>query len=312
MKKWIFLLLLTSLFATEAPLLTGPLLAPVGQVVPYGDFLIKSYLYTTANTGAYNKNWEEIPAWKNFYSINAQFPCFFGLTPWCDLNIIPQFFYETISSQHYSNIGDLTVGLDIQLLDAKATPYFPGIKFAVREIFPTGNFQNFHPRKLKTEQTGTGTFATQFDLVFYKVFHLHGVHWLSATGSAQYTVNTPVHVHGFNTYGGGFGTRGTVLPGNEFQAIASIELTLSKHWALALDTVYIHTEADEFHGTRSFDFSGGFAQVSRPAFEELSFAPAIEYNFNSHFGIIGGCWISALGRNCAEFRSGVINFVYFY
>lgn len=242
----------TSTSATTAlePWLTGPLIAPIGTVVPYGDFIVKSYIYFTTNTGSYDKNWHAVSSTEDFYTVNAQFLCFFGLTPWCDLNIIPQFFYNTTSNQHSFHSGDLTVGLDFQLMAADFTPYFPGIKFAVREVFPVGNFQRFSPRRLLTDQTGAGTFATQFDLVFYKVFHLYGLHWLSTTFSAQYTVNTPVNVHGFNVYGGGFGANGKALPGNSFQGIVSFEVPLNQNWVLALDSVYTQTNSTQFLGSQ--------------------------------------------------------------
>lgn len=295
-----------------APWLTGPLIAPPGTAVPYGDFTVESYVYFTTNTGAYNKDWHAVSADRNFYSLNAQFRSYFGLTPWCDLNIIPQVFFNRTYSQQYFNIGDLTVGLDFQLMAADLTPYFPGIKFAVREVFPTGNFQYLSPRRLWTDQTGAGTFATQFDLVLYKVFHLYDHHFLSTTFSAQYTVATPVNVHGFNTYGGGFGANGKVIPGNGFQVLASFEYSLSQNWVLALDNVYTHTDASEFFGMPGISFEGTFATVGPPSSEQLSFAPAIEYNFSRNFGIIAGCWFSAMGRNSSEFLSGVINFDYTY
>ena len=324
MKKWVLFSILllggglcaqcepSPCISSPIPWLTGPLIAPHGTVVPYGEFNVKSYLYFTTKTGSYNENWHTVSAQENFYSFNAQFQCFFGLTPWCDLNIIPQFLYNTTSNQQSFHPGDLTIGLDFQLMAADLTPYFPGIKFAVREIFPVGNFQYFRPRKLLTDQTGAGTFATQFDLVFYKEFHLRGLHWLSTTFSAQYTVSTPVNVHGFNAYGGGFGANGKALPGNTFQGIVSFEFTLNQNWVLALDNVYTHTEETQFFGSPGITFSGTFADVGKPSSEQLSFAPAIEYNFSSHFGIIAGCWFSALGRNSAEFRSVVVNFEYTY
>lgn len=288
-----------------SPWFTGPLIAPVGTVVPYGDFSIESYVYFTTNTGTYNSDWKSVSAPRNFYSLNPQFLCFFGLTSWCDINIIPEFFYNVTSHEHSIHFGDLTVGLDFQLLAADATPYFPGIKFAIREVFPTGNFQHLHPHKLLTDQTGAGTFGTQFDLVLYKVFHIRGQHWLSLTISGQYQLNSPVHVHGLNTYGGGAGTRGFAMPGNSFQGIVSFEYTLNQNWVLALDNVYTHTDRTQFCGDT-------VASVGSSSSEQLEFAPAIEYNFSSHFGLIAGCWFTAAGRNSTEFRSGVINFVYTY
>lgn len=294
------------------PWFTGPLIAPLGVVVPYGDVAVRSYLYFIAETGAYGQDWQSVGGEENFYTLTAQFQCFFGLTPWCDLNIIPRFFYKTTSNQHFFYPGDLTAGLDFQLMKEDATPYFPGIKFAIREIFPTGNFQYFHPRKLLTDETGEGTFSTQFDLVFYKIFHWRDSCWLSMTWSAQYTIHMPAHVHGFNTYGGGFGTDGKVLVGSDFQGILSFELSLNQNWAFALDSVYRHGDSAQFFGMPGIAFTGTFAEVGRASFEQLSFAPAIEYNFSKSLGVIVGCWFSAAGRNSPVFRSGVVNFQYVY
>ncbi len=295
-----------------APWLTGTLIAPTGTVVGYGSFNIETYIYFTTNVGAYNKDWETVSAEENFYSLNPQIIAYFGLTPWCDINLIPQCFYNTKSNQHSFHFGDFTVGLDFQLLDAGYTPYFPGIKFAIREIFPTGHFERLNPTKLLTDQTGAGAFATQFDLQIYKEYHIYCDHWLSLNMGAQYTVNTPVHVHGFNSYGGGFGADGRALPGNILQLFASFEYSLTKNWALAIDNVYLHTEATQFCGFPGFSSPGVLATVGEPSSEQLSFAPAIEYNFSSDFGIIAGCWFTALGRNSTEFRSAVIEFDYTY
>ena len=308
MKMW-FLILSVSCFlcgdnAAQTPWLTGPLIAPFGAIVPYGNFDIEPYVYSTTETGAYNSHWKANST-SNFFSLNTQVLCFFGLTPWMDINIVPQFFYNTTSNQNSVRFGDLAVALDFQALDPAATPYFPGIKFTVRETFPTGTFERLNPNKLLTDQTGAGAFATTFNLVLYEIYELKKSHFLSMTLSAAYTVNPPVYVHGLNTYGGGGGTKGYVMPGNNLQALASFELTLTQNWVLALDNVYSHTDRSKFCGTTS-------APVSVRSSEQITFAPAIEYNFSSHMGLIVGCWFTAWGRNTPVFRSGVIAFDYLY
>ena len=295
-----------------SPWLTGPLIAPIGAIVPFGQFEIESYVYCTTNVGAYNQNWNAVSASHNFFSLNPQFLCFFGLTSWMDINITPQFFYNTTNHQNSTQFGDLPIALDFQLLDPAATPYFPGIKFTIRETFPTGPYEHLNPDKLLTDQTGAGTFATAFNLVFYQVYHLGGHNFLSTTYSAAYTVTTPVHVHGFNTYGGGYGTNGTVLPGQSFQGIISFELALTQNWVLAIDNVYTHTNSSNFFGTVGKTTSGSAATVGVHSSEQISFAPAIEYNFSSTLGLEAGCWFTAWGRTSTEFRSGVIAFDYTY
>ena len=167
----------TPLLNPPTPWLTGPLIAPSGTAIPYGHFEIEPYLYFTTNTGTYNSHWKSVSAEQNFFSFNPQFFFYFGLTPWMDINIIPQFFYNTTANQNSVNFGDLIVALDFQLLDPAYTPYFPGIKFTIRETFPTGPYQKLNPKKLLTDQTGAGTFGTNFNLVFYEVYHLGGHHF---------------------------------------------------------------------------------------------------------------------------------------
>lgn len=300
----------------EGPWLTGPLLSPQGTVVLYGEILLKSYLYGIVKTGQYDKNWHAVSLTDeyslvedNFFSLQLHLMSFFGLTPWCDLNITPQVFYQNSSGQQAAYLGDLTVGLDFQLLEATASPYFPGIKLAVREVFPTGRYQMLSPRKMYTDQTGEGAFATQFALVFYKVFSLCHRHWLSMTASAEYTIPSAVEVLGFTAYGGGFGAHGTVLPGNRLQGIVSFEGTINRHWVLALDSVYIHADRSSFMGEPGISFAGRDADMGRASSEQWSLAPAIEYNWSESMGVIVGSWFSLMGRNSLQFYSGVANFV---
>lgn len=296
----------------EIPYLTGSLLAPVGTSVPYGNFMLKSYLYFTEIEGGYNTHWDSVKSNGSVFSLTPLFSCYFGLTPWLDINIVPQFFFKSTSYEQYFNLGDLTVGLDFQLLNADATPYFPGIKLAVREIFPTGNFEFFQARKFRIAKTGEGSFSTQFDLVFYKMFHLWGHHWMTSTFSGEYTVPTPVDVHGFNSYGGGFGTSGTALPGNQFKGTISFEFTFNLNWALAFDVLYIHRDRTLFFGRPGISMQGRYADVGMPPSEQFSYAVAIEYNLNKSLGMIAGYWASALGKNSEQFQSGVINIEYRY
>ena len=294
------------------PWLTGPLIVPVSVVVPYGQWEIQSYVYCTTNTGIYNEDWKAISQQPNFFSLNPQFLFYVGLTPWMDININTGFFYNRTHQQSSVNFADLQIALEFQLLASDATPYFPGIKCFVRETFPTCPFKRLTPYNLLTDLGGDGTFATTFDLILYQIYHLRGHHFLSTTYSAAYTINSPVHVHGFNAYGGGYGTNGRVLPGSNFQGIISFEFTLNQNWVLALDSVYQHVDRTQFDGTLGTTVDGLSASMGIPSSEQVSFAPAIEYNFSGAFGMIAGCWFTAWGRNSVQFRSGILNIDYTY
>lgn len=307
-KIFICALLSTQLMAREErPWLTGPLIAPHGDVVPYGDFLLRSIFF-----GGDKKLFPSSPLKENVHGVTYRANYYFGLTSFCDFNLIADLIYNTTSGKHDGNIGDLTLGFDFQLLRSDYTPYFPGIKFAIREIFPTGKYQLLRPKKQGADQTGEGAFSTQFDLIFYKVFPLSNSRWLSLTLSAACTLPLPLEVHDFNAYGGGFGTKGTVTPGPVFQAIASFEFTLNRNWALALDNVYRHVQETSFFGWDGIALDGTLAPTGRPDGHQMSFCPSIEWNLDAHFGIIAGYYFSAFSKNCDEFRYAAINFNYLY
>lgn len=320
MKKFCFLLFAACLFADEVPLeepeeptpwFTGPLIAPIGYVVPIEHFEIDIYNYLNIETADYNGDWsvEERP---NFYTYTPQIYAYFGLTPWMDLSIWPQFSVNWTEGARSVGFNDFPIGLDFQLYSDEEEGWFPGIKVSIMEYFPTGKYQRLNPNKLSTDSMGFGAYSTFFSLIFYKVYHISDMHFMSFTLSGDYTIPSKVHVHGFNAYGGGFDTDGHVKPGHIFQAICSFEYSLTQNWNLALDTVWTHENLTTFSGEPGTDADGNPAEVGSPSSESLSFAPAIEYGFSENLGIIGGCWFSAIGRNSAQFRNAVVNLYYYY
>ena len=290
----------TSPAAEFTPWFTGTLLAESGTTYPVGHFSINNYLSVITNTGAYNQNWEAVSIPHDFTIINPLELFYAGLTPWCDFQMVTQLFYQTTAHKKSVQYGDLTCGLDFQLLDADATPYFPGIKFSLLESFPTGKYNRLNPDKEFTDGSGRGAFGTQVGLMLYKVYHLTGHIFLNHYFSATYTLQSPISIHGVSVYGGDPSTRGRAFGGDIFQAIFSFELALSQNWVFAMDNSYIHINSVSFSGTTE-------SPVGKQSSEQICFAPAVEYNFNANWGIIAGYFFSAWGRSSPQFRSGVVN-----
>ena len=88
--------------------------------------------------------------------------------------------------------------------------------------------------------------------------------------------------------------------GTNFAALLGLELTLAKHWALALDIASTHTLKTRFKGVTKDAVGNHKLGYS------LSLAPAIEYNFNGNIGIIAGVWLTAFGDNTPDFINGVV------
>lgn len=295
---------------SNLPWLTGPLIAPSGGVVQKGHYSVQPFFTFNANTGLYNSHWRPVSN-PNFYSVSMQLELTVGLTQWMDFQINPLVVYNTTQEQSSTRFADLPLGFDLQLLSAEKYKWFPGIKLELIETFPTGKYQKSNLKK-RTDISGMGSFFTSAYLVFYKIHHLIGRHYLSTTMSFGYDVYAPVHVKGKNFYGGGKKTRGKVYPGNTSSAFLSFEYSFNKNWVFSLDNVYIHANKTRFSGNRGLVSPGVPAVVAWPSTEQLSFAPAIEYNFNENCGLIAGTWFSAAGRNSWEFRSGLLSFGYYY
>lgn len=317
MRNFFFCLFALTLFAKEneegptGPWFTSPLIAPRGTVQSQSSFELNSYAYFIVYPGEYDGDWKTVGA-PNFYSFTPQWFAYIRLTEWMDLNLVPQFSVNWTEGEKSIGFNDFAVALDFQLYPADAEGWFPGVKIAVKELFPTGKYQKLSPTKLFTDQTGLGSFITSFSLVLYKQYQLSGSHYMSVNLSGEYGIPSSTHVRGLNAYGGGEGCDGTVKPGNTFLGICSFEWNLNQNWALALDNVWAVTASNHFTGEPGLQEDGEEATVGDPSSSNLSFAPALEYNFTETCGLIVGCWFSALGRNSSEFQSAAMNFYFDY
>jgi hypothetical protein len=293
------------------PWFTGPLLAPTGTALPKGHYCIQPFLTLGVVTGVYNSHWKPVSN-PHFYSISLQLQTQIGLTEFMDIQWVPEVFYNRKEGQSSILFGDLPFIFDFQLVSDRKFKWFPGIKLEMIETFPTGKYQNLNPFKRGTDISGLGSFSTTSGLVLYKVYHIHKHHFLSMTASYEYTYFAPAHLKGLNFYGGGFGTRGKIYPGALSSIFLSFEYTLTQNWVLALDNVYLHNNKDRFKGNPGITATGAPATTGRPSSEQLSFAPAIEYNFNPNLGLITGIWFTASGRNAFKFCNSAVSFVCAY
>jgi hypothetical protein len=153
-----------------------------------------------------------------------------------------------------------------------------------------------------------------------KLFHIAGRCFFNTRFNASYAFAPPVHVRNFNAYGGGFGTDGTIYPGNIFTSLIGLELSLSQNWVLALDMEYQHTNKNRFSGevgtanliTPVIQQGPLLAAIGSPSSESFSMAPAIEYNWSESLGLIAGAWFTVAGRNASQFVSWTAAFNYYY
>jgi hypothetical protein len=281
------------------------LLTPSGHVVPNGHLNVEPYEYITTNYGTYDKNWHSHDSKHNFYSLLTQVPFQFGMPANLDFTFVPQFSWNHTHGASHWVLNDMPWGFDYQLINDKPGKWWPAVKLALRANFPFGKYQKLDPNGKGTDIGGSGSWLPGFGIVMSHLYWWGGHIFFAPRFNVQYTIPNSVHVKGFNTYGGGHHTRGTVYPGQQLLFLFGFEISLSQRWALAGDVQYIHFSKTRFKGHKG-KTDGVPNTVGLPSSEQLSIAPAIEYNWSAYVGIIAGVWFSVAGRNQLDFATGVI------
>lgn len=298
-KFFLLLFACTSVFGDQQ-WFTGPLLVPNAEVIPKGQTQWQPYVFQFWNDGIYNQNWNKIDN-VTLRSTNIQACIIHGIAKSFDLEILPQMYINSRSGETSTRFGDFTLFIGYQAL--KESRYIPALRWTIQETFPSGQYDKLS--SYGTAASGGGSYQTGTSLNFLKRFKIDDLHTFNLYWSLSYTIPSPVTLKGRNVYGGDPTTRGKVYPGNIFQLINSFEFNLTRHFAIACDIVNLWRD----HGR----FSGRTIQSSkRQSSYQLSFAPALEYNFSKNLGIIAGSWLTATGRSAAAFKSVVvaINYVH--
>lgn len=289
---------------------TGTLLSARGRTLPQGHAVAQPFFYFTRYGGLYNDTWRLQSATVS-RTIIQQTYFIYGVTNRMDVEIAPQWLENSSEGESLSGFGDFPFQLGFQVMQGDPDSWLPDVRIWVQETFPTGRYNNLSPSMRGLSGTGGGSFATTLGIGAQKAIWLGGNHVFRYRVNATYGFYTPVSVRGFNAYGGGFGTEGRVDPGSVATLTVAGEYSLTRHLVLALDIGFQTINATRFSGATGVGVSGEPATVGRGYGNLLTVAPALEYNFNQHVGLIAGPWLSLRGRNASEFF-GVVAALYLY
>lgn len=292
------------------PWFTGSLLAGAGCTVDPSHVNLEPYLFATAQTGVYNDHWKGLSENRSFTVTPLLFTSI-GLLRNVDLSLIPRMYANFKEHASDIRIGDFPVFIGVQLMRDRREAWTPDLRMVIKSIFPTGHYQHLNPSLHGTDATGIGSYQAGFAFNFQKVFYL-GINLLRMRLNFDYLMPSSVHVKGFNTYGGGYGTSGKVRPGNIFTSTLAFEYMFSQRWIGALDIQYVLEGPIRFSGKPGISLTGTPAIMTSPAAQQISLAPAIEYAFNGQIGLIAGPWFTIAGKNSARFISGVIALNYYH
>lgn len=290
------------------PWYAGPLLTPSAHNVPVGEYVVQPYLFIKNTFAEFNDNRKSVNT-TDLWSVQPLILLQMGWFSRLDFTATFQGFYNRKGSQDFLYWGDTTLTWGIQLV--KESPYKPAVRFTITESLPTGRYEKLNPAKNGTDATGSGAYSTTLALNVSKVFWWVTTHPFAWRLSMNYGFpNYPVRVQEFNAYGGGYRTRGKVRPGNNIAIDTSIELSFTQKWVLAIDLAYTYQNHSTFSGHKGRTAAGTVASVGAPSNDNLSCAPALEYNPSATMGFLAGVWFAVTGRNSGDFISGVLTMYY--
>lgn len=288
------------------PWFTGPLIAPGPVVNPPKEVTWQPYYIVTCNFGTFNNSWrgKKTP---NFWIIQPLLDLIYGIGHSMDIEVVPAFSYQISQGSTALRMNDTPLYLGMQALRQKQGSWVPDLRIRLQTTFPFGQYDKGNPRKHGTDLSGFGSYQMGINFNFQKTFLMSPEHYFSLRWAVESILYpTPMHVKGINAYGGTPLTSGKVYPGRTNTFYLSGEYTITHNWVFAFDTQYIYKTHDRFTGK-----TGG-EPVGIPSSHQLSFAPAIEYNYSVNFGLIGGLFFTIAGKNATQFASGMISAVITY
>jgi hypothetical protein len=277
---------------------TGPLLTPNPMTVPKGTLVVEPYLMYYKSDSAYDSQGNEQSSKPGVRQWQTLVPMFYGITD--RFQVQASFGAAHAMSGGSSTDGwgvtDTTIGAQYLLLSPGADRKGPAVSLNYSHRFPTGTYDRLSENPLNG--IGSGANVDKFSLMAQQYVWLPNGRPLRFRAVASYSLPPGrVDLKGASSYGTPQDFRGGVRLGHSFGISTSVEYSINPQWVLAMDLAYDRTGASQLRGIQErSDASTAFEKRS-PARNVYSLAPAVEYNFNDRFGLIGGVQFSFAGRN---------------
>lgn len=291
------------------PFYSGPLLTGSGNTFPPRKVGWQPYLYVIDNYARFDQSGKSSSV-NDLLVVNPLLLVQTGITDYTEIALDFGWVYQQRNGKHGNGAGDTGLRLGVSL--AKETPTTPAVKFNLKEFFPTGRYENLDPNAEGVDATGTGSFRTLVGLAVSKVVLFDLEHPVSLRGSLSYVIPSNVSVNGVNNYGGAPDTNGIVRPGKSLTAAFAFEYSITQSWVFSNDFVYGYRDEHIFNGNNGTNPDGSPASVGSLFSDQLSLAPAIEYNPSASINFIAGAWFTVWGRNAFNFAGGIVSMYVMY
>ncbi|MFI4963236.1 MAG: hypothetical protein ACHP6H_05200, partial [Legionellales bacterium] len=227
-----------------------------------------------------------------------------GFTEWLDVQLVTPYAFNNTLGKNTNRLGDVSLALGIQLVEQKKSQWVPDIRLLVQETFPTGGYQKLNPLSAGTDSTGLGSYQTQIGLNFQQLTEVFTAHYLRTRVIISHLFTSAVAIQGLNSYGGTPTTKGRIAPGSENSIDLAFEYTLNQNWVAVMEGYITHGAETRFDGDVEIGNLGSpTTSIGNGSFAQTGLAPALEYNFNSNIGLIGGVWFPISGTNTSHYMT---------
>lgn len=260
------------------------MMANSAATLPRGHFLIEPYLFDVSSSHA-----------DNFGSLTY---LLFGVTDRLTAGLVPVFGYTRLQSGPDSSgigVGDVSVQAQYRLTDFPVESSLPTVSIQLQETLPTGRYDRLGDR-LADGQGGGARVAT-LALNTQTWFWLRNGRILRMRFNVSRSFAQSANVEGTSVYGTHAGFVGQARPGNATSVDAAWEYSLTRNWVLALDLLWRRAGGTRLAGAESSGSGMIAVRTQSGASTMIGFAPAIEYNFNAHLGLLFGVRVIAGGHN---------------
>jgi len=283
------------------PWFTGPIFAPAGHTIPKGHTNFEMYGLDIYTRGRYTDT-GQIVRFPVIMTTVANPILTHGFTDWFDVQLGIPYLFNATRDIAFNRLGDVSVAAGFQLAEQKQNRGLPDIRLMFAETVPTGRFEDLIPELAGMDSTGYGTYQNQITLNFQHVKTLFQTHYLRTRLALSAYHFSPVHIHGFNSYGGDATTDGVIEAGAEWDADLAFEYTVTQNWVAVMEGYISKGQSTRFHNNNAVKTeTGDQVVIGNGSYREIVLAPAIEYNFSGNIGVIGGVWFPVNGKNTSKY-----------
>ncbi|RJS94044.1 transporter [Salinisphaera sp. Q1T1-3] len=281
-------------------LFTGPLVAPNATALPAGHWNIEPYVVDSIQYGQFDNDWDSHNT-SNSHAYRSVTLLEYGFTDRLTIALLPSFGYNVADEGPDSQgvqLGDTTLRMQYMVHAFSEGSLLPTVALSYAQNFPTGKYDGLQGHV--ADGLGSGVLSSTVGLFTQDYFWLPNGRILRARLNFTYTfADADASVDGVSVYGTPAGFNGHVETGDSYSADLAFEYSLTRHWAPAIDIVYNHSQGGVIQGSRAADGLITPVRSSSDSSESISIAPALEYNWNKHYGVIVGAEVVAAGRNAA-------------